>query len=48
LAFVNGYVNMKSGWYSSVPLFWINCIFGILAYYGMAVWIDRQNGIFKI
>lgn len=41
LAFVNGYVNIKSAWYGYVPLFWINAIIGSMAFYLFAVWGAR-------
>ena len=40
LAFVNPYVNIKSGWYGIVPLFWVNAVLGIFAYYLFALLID--------
>ncbi len=41
LAFVNGYVNIKSGWYGIVPLAWINAIIGSMAFYLFALWGDK-------
>ena len=32
LAFVNDYVNIKSGWYGIIPLFWVNAVLGIAAF----------------
>ena len=40
LAFVNPYVNIKSGWYGFVPLFWCNALLGIAACYMLALVID--------
>lgn len=40
LAFVNAYVNIKSGWYGNIPLFWINAILGTAAYYILASLIE--------
>lgn len=50
LAFVNDYVNIKSGWYGFVPLFWLNALLGIMAYYIISTLIDikfNQNSIIK-
>jgi len=41
LAFVNPYVNIKSGWYGFVPLFWINALLGVGACYMLTVLLDR-------
>lgn len=40
LAFVNPYVNIKSGWYGYVPLFWINALLGIAFCYMLALMIE--------
>ncbi|MBR6308409.1 MAG: acyltransferase family protein [Lachnospiraceae bacterium] len=40
LSFVNEYVNIKSGWYGFVPLFWINALIGSAAYLTLAIWFD--------
>ncbi len=39
LAFVNGYVNMKSGWYSNVILSWINMCIGIAPYFLLSLYL---------
>ena len=41
LAFVNPYVNIKSGWFGIVPLFWINALIGVAACYMLALLLDR-------
>ena len=41
LSFVNEYVNIKSGWFGFVPLFWINALIGSAAYLAMAIWFDN-------
>lgn len=41
LAFVNPYVNIKSGWYGFVPLFWINALLGVAACYMLTLLLDR-------
>lgn len=41
LAFVNPYVNIKSGWYGFVPLFWINAFIGVAACYMLSILLDR-------
>lgn len=50
LAFVNPYVNIKSGWYGFVPLFWVNALIGILACYMLALVIDlhfKERNVLK-
>lgn len=44
LSFVNDYVNIKSGFYGFVPLFWINAIIGSGAYLAFCVWFDKVAG----
>lgn len=41
-AFVNGYVNMRTGEYSIVPLFWINAIGLIIGWLNLARIIDNS------
>lgn len=41
LSFVNPYVNIKSGWYGFVPLFWINAIIGSAGFLALSVWFDK-------
>lgn len=40
LAFVNPYVNIKSGWYGYIPLFWINALLGVSACYMLVMLLD--------
>ena len=50
LSFVNDYVNIKSGWFGFVPLFWINALIGSAAYLVMAIWFDsiaKESNILK-
>ncbi len=50
LSFVNDYVNIKSGWFGFVPLFWINALIGSAAYLVMAIWLDsitKESNILK-
>ncbi|MBR5762847.1 MAG: acyltransferase family protein [Lachnospiraceae bacterium] len=42
LSFVNEYVNIKSGWYGFVPLFWVNALIGSAAYLAFSVWFDKS------
>lgn len=42
LAFVNPYVNLKSGWYGILPLFFINACVGTFGFVLVAIWIDRK------
>lgn len=41
LAFVNDYVNIKSGWYGIVPVFWINAVIGTVAFALLVKWFTR-------
>ncbi len=41
LAFINPYVNVKSGWYGIIPLFFVNALLGSFALYMMADFIRR-------
>lgn len=41
LSFVNPYVNIKSGWFGFVPLFWVNALLGVAACYMLTLLIDR-------
>lgn len=49
LAFVNDYVNIKSGWYGCVPLFWINAVIGTFAFVLFVIFFTRitrvDNGL---
>lgn len=50
LAFVNPYVNIKSGWYGFVPLFWVNALIGIATCYMLALVIDlhfKERNVLK-
>lgn len=50
LAFVNPYVNIKSGWYGVVPLFWLNALVGVAACFLFTLLLDqklRDNGVIK-
>lgn len=40
LSFVNPYVNIKSGWFGFIPLFWINALIGVAACYMLTVLVD--------
>lgn len=40
LSFVNEYVNIKSGWYGFIPLFWVNALIGSAAYLMFSIWFD--------
>ncbi len=41
LAFVNDYVNIKSGWYGIVPLFWLNAVMGTFALALFVIWFTK-------
>ncbi len=41
LAFVNPYVNVKSGWYGIIPLFFVNALLGSFVLYMIADFIRR-------
>ena len=41
LAFVNSYVNIKSGWYGIIPLFYLNAILGTIMCLMAALFLDR-------
>lgn len=50
LAFVNEYVNIKSGWFGIVPLFWFNAVLGSGAYYCFSIWfsnVSKETNIIK-
>lgn len=50
LAFVNDYVNIKSGWYGNIPLFWLNAVLGITAFAMIASLADilfRDENVIK-
>ncbi len=51
LAFVNPYVNIKSGWYGIVPLFWINALLGSAFCYMLALmtemYLKESNSLKK-
>lgn len=50
LAFVNPYVNIKSGWYGFVPLFWLNALIGIAFCYMLALIIElyfKESNVIK-
>lgn len=43
LAFVNDYVNIKSGWYGIVPLFWLNAVVGTFAIALFVKWFTETT-----
>lgn len=45
--FINGYVNVKSGWHGIVPLSWLNALIGISALYLTALFIDEKIPVLK-
>ena len=47
IAFINGYVNMKSGWYAIIPLSVVNAIIGSVAIFVFAVFIDEKIHFLK-
>lgn len=50
LAFVNDYVNIKSGWYGIVPLFWLNAVVGTFALALLVKWftgVSKDNNRFR-
>lgn len=44
ITFLTPYVNVKMGWYGFVPVFWINALIGISAYYLLTIKIDQITG----
>lgn len=43
LAFINDYVNIKSGWYGIVPLFWLNAVVGTFAFALLVSWFTKVS-----
>ncbi|OCA99776.1 acyltransferase family protein [Clostridium beijerinckii] len=41
LCFVNGYVNLRTGAYAFVPLFWLNSVTAILVYWNISKGLDK-------
>jgi fucose 4-O-acetylase-like acetyltransferase len=45
LIFFNGYVNMRTGNYAIIPLFWFNAVISIVIILNFSRWIESNAGI---